>query len=262
MDKFELTRNTKTIPGVGTVRQIRALVDIYAHNVKKGDLGGFLRFPSNLSQSGDSWVADDAVIGGTESIVAQNALVCDSALVKDSYIGRDTIISGNARVIGSSLVGTGILIGENANLKKVDINGKAITINGHAQVERLTITIQAYHISIGEHARITNTNKNLVIAGHTIQIEGNAHLDNCSFISGSLMTLSNDCVLKDGVQLNGKNIKVSGASSIEGNIAVGHDVELTDCVRVYNPLTLVEKIGYLTLNGDIAGTPQRFNLSY
>lgn len=263
INKFEMTSEIKTVAEFGQVRRIRALVNIPTHNVKAGDLGGWLRMPANLSQSGDSWVADEAVVGGTKTRVSHNALVCDSALVRDnSFIGSDTIISGNASVIESDLTGTGILIGEHAMLKKVNIHGKSVTIDGHAKVERLDITIQAYHISIGEHARITNTNKNLVIAGHTIQIEGNAHLDNCSFLSGSLMTLSNDCVLKDGVQLNGKNIKVSGAASIEGDIAVGHDVELSDCVRVYNPLTLVEKIGYLTLNGDIVGTPQRFNLSY
>lgn len=261
MDKFEMTSNMRAIPGVGRLRQIRALVDIHAHNVKKGDLGGWLRFPSNLSQSGDSWVADDAVIGGADSMVAQNALVCDSALVKDSYIAGDTIISGKATVVGSNLEGTGNLIGENATLKKVDINGKAITINGQAHVERLTITIQAYHVSIGQHARITNTNKNLVIAGHTIQIEGNAHLDNCSFIFGSLMNLTNDCIVKDGVQLNGKDIKLSGASSIEGNIEVGDNVELLDCVRVYNNLLSTLKLDNTRLNGDIVGTPNEFQAS-
>jgi carbonic anhydrase/acetyltransferase-like protein (isoleucine patch superfamily) len=261
MNKFEMTSNTKAIPGIGIVRQIRALVDIHAHNVKKGDLGGWLRFPSNLSQSGDSWVADDAVIGGAESMVAQNALVCDSALVKDSYIGGDTIISGKARVVGCNLEGTGNLIGENATLKKVDIHGKAITINGHAHVERLEITIQAFHISIGENARVQNTKKHLVIAGHTIRIEGNAHLENCLYLFGSMIKLSNDCVLKDGVQLNGKRIKISGASSIEGNIEVGDNVELLDCVRVYNNLTSTLKLDNTRLNGDIVGTPNEFQAS-
>lgn len=261
MDKFVMTKNTKEIPGIGTVRQIRALVDIPAHNVKKGDLGGWIRFPSNLSQLGDSWVADEAIIFGAESMVAQKALVCDSALVKDSYIGGDTIVCGKTKVIGSNLEGTGNLVAENATLKKVDINGKSITINGEAHVERVEIAAQSYHISIGEKARIQNTKKNLVIAGHTIRIEGNASLENCRHIFGSLMKFSNDCVVKDDVQLNGTDIKLSGASSIEGNIDVGDNVELQDCVRVYNNLLSTLMLYNAKLNGDIVGTPDEFHAS-
>lgn len=83
MKKYELTGETKEIGGK-ILHRIRALVDIPVHNVKAGDLGGWIEAERNLSQKGAAWVADEA-------------RVMDSARVTDSadYITIGAIGSRN-----------------------------------------------------------------------------------------------------------------------------------------------------------------------
>lgn len=64
--------------------RIQALKDF--KGVKSGDIGGYIEKESNLSQSGDAWVCDDALVYGY-------ALVCGNAWV-----------FGNARVFGNAQV--------------------------------------------------------------------------------------------------------------------------------------------------------------
>ena len=59
--KYELTENTKQINGI-TLYQIKALKDFV--DVKKGDLGGWIKKQSNLSQGGNCWVSDNAWVSG------------------------------------------------------------------------------------------------------------------------------------------------------------------------------------------------------
>lgn len=86
MKKYELTDKTKVIADV-TLHRIRALIDIPEHNVKAGDLGGWIEAERNLSQKGAAWVADSARVMGS-------AWVTGSARV----IGNARV-SGNARIM-------------------------------------------------------------------------------------------------------------------------------------------------------------------
>ena len=58
-NKYELTYYTKEVDG-HTLHQIRALK--FFGNVKKGELGGWIEDSTNLSQSGNSWVYNDAKV--------------------------------------------------------------------------------------------------------------------------------------------------------------------------------------------------------
>lgn len=91
MKKYELTDKTKVIADV-TLHRIRALIDIPEHNVKAGDLGGWIEAERNLSQKGAAWVADEAR-------VMDSARVTDTALVMGS-----AWVTGSARVMGEALV--------------------------------------------------------------------------------------------------------------------------------------------------------------
>lgn len=51
MKKYELTGETKEIDGK-ILHRIRALIDIPEHDVKAGDLGGWIEAERNLSQNG------------------------------------------------------------------------------------------------------------------------------------------------------------------------------------------------------------------
>ena len=80
--KYEMLSETKTIEMNGSMvilHRIRALRDLvieyetnegkkYLPVVKKGDLGGWIEKPSNLSQEGNGWVGDEAKCFGDAKV--------------------------------------------------------------------------------------------------------------------------------------------------------------------------------------------------
>lgn len=54
------------------VRQIRALKDIPCHNVKVGDLGGYIENETNLSQEGDCWIDAGCVVSGPIKVLGSS----------------------------------------------------------------------------------------------------------------------------------------------------------------------------------------------
>ena len=87
--KYKLTEETINVNGK-TLYRIEALKDF--GNVKKGDKGGYVEKEENLSQNGDCWVYDNAVVYG-------NAEVYD-----DAKVFEDARIYGNAKVFGNTEV--------------------------------------------------------------------------------------------------------------------------------------------------------------
>lgn len=86
------------------LHRIKALVDIPMHDVKAGDLGGWIEKEENLSQADYCWVGGDAMVYGNariqhNSIVTGNAEVCENAVVSG-----DSRVSDEAKVIGSSSI--------------------------------------------------------------------------------------------------------------------------------------------------------------
>lgn len=152
MKKYELTGETKEI-GVKTLHRIRALIDIPEHDVKAGDLGGWIEAERNLSQKGAAWVADEAWVFGNawafgdarvadrarmfgeawvygEAQVFGNALLFDKARVFDkawvhdvakvfnyAKVFDDALVSGDAQVRDLALVGGNAIIKANASIK-------------------------------------------------------------------------------------------------------------------------------------------------
>lgn len=115
MKKYELTAETKEIGGK-ILHRIRALIDIPEHNVKAGDLGGWIEAERNLSQKGSAWVADEAWVTGSAWVtdsawvtgaawVRGNALVTGSACVTGSaWVMGKALVTGEARVTGNAWV--------------------------------------------------------------------------------------------------------------------------------------------------------------
>ena len=107
MKKYELTDETIKIGG-HTLHRIKALVDF--GNVKAGDIGGWIEKEENLSQDGDAWVYENALVFGNAQVY-DNSLIYDSALVYGSArvsgnarVYGDAWVSGNARVSGDARV--------------------------------------------------------------------------------------------------------------------------------------------------------------
>lgn len=115
--KYELTNKTKKRYG-HTLYQIRALKNFGA--VKAGELGGWIETEYNLSQNGDCWICDNAVVYRRAS-VCNNAVVCDNAVVRSNAMVCDNavvcdnvVICGHAVVCGNATVHNNAIVCENA----------------------------------------------------------------------------------------------------------------------------------------------------
>lgn len=98
--KFELTENFIVNTFGVKLFQIRCTKSF--HNVKEGDLGGYVEKEENLSQEDDAWVYDNAWIEGSARIGG------------NACIGGDAWIRGNARIGGNAWIGGNACIGGNA----------------------------------------------------------------------------------------------------------------------------------------------------
>lgn len=142
MKKYELTGETKEIGGV-TLHRIRALIDIPEHDVKAGDLGGWIEAERNLSQKGAAWVADEAWVTGL-SLVIGNALVMGNARAMGkarvtglSLVAGNALVTGNAHIINTARVTGAALVTGNACVR-----GAAwVTGNAHIMNSADYITI-------------------------------------------------------------------------------------------------------------------------
>lgn len=123
--KYEITNIAH--PQYPWLHRIRALRDVRA-DVHVGNLGGFVQSEENLSQDGQSWIADNAVAAeeayihgdailwdyscarGCASIsgpsrIGGNAIVEDYAIIAAGYVHGDVHISGNAKLFANAVTG-------------------------------------------------------------------------------------------------------------------------------------------------------------
>ena len=93
--KYKLTNETININGA-TLYRIEALKNF--SDVKKGDKGGFVQSENNLSNNGDCWIYDEAIVYG-------NAQVSDDAIVSDNAeVYENAEIYDFAKVYGKAQV--------------------------------------------------------------------------------------------------------------------------------------------------------------
>jgi carbonic anhydrase/acetyltransferase-like protein (isoleucine patch superfamily) len=114
--KYKLTDETIEHCGV-VLHRIQYLKDIPRHNVRAGDLGGYIESERNLSHRwdcvilGDAEVFENALVSGNAKVyegarVSGNAEVYGNAGVGDSARVYDSArVSGNAEVYDSARVG-------------------------------------------------------------------------------------------------------------------------------------------------------------
>lgn len=93
--KYEIIRSDRILYMGIPVYRIRALRDIPRYGIKAGDLGGYIESENNLSNLGDCWI-------GNSAIVCKNAIVCDDAIVSDyAEVYNNAVICDEAEVLGS-----------------------------------------------------------------------------------------------------------------------------------------------------------------
>lgn len=167
MKKYELTGETKEI-GCRILHRIRALIDIPVHDVKAGDLGGWIEAEKNLSQKGAAWVTDSAVVMDAAcvtgdaramdsarvtglSMVAGNALVMGNARVMDAALVTDSaLVTGNARVMGTARVTDAALVtGAALVTDSARVTGSAFVTDSARVTGKALVTDSADYIAIG-----------------------------------------------------------------------------------------------------------------
>jgi carbonic anhydrase/acetyltransferase-like protein (isoleucine patch superfamily) len=129
MKKFSLTEETKVVFGV-TLYRIKSLRTF--SDVKKGDLGGFVETESNLSNSNDSWIYDNAQVYDNAHVscnarVSDNACICGNAWVSGSAVVYDNaLVAGNARVhLNASVYGNARIYGNASIYGNSKVSGNA-----------------------------------------------------------------------------------------------------------------------------------------
>ena len=178
--KYEITANTMQVyehTDDKLVHQIRALNDF--GDVKAGDLGGWIESEENLSQSGNCWVADNAMVYDhaqvrDNAILRGNAIACDRTQVTENaklfdktWIADDARISGQAELHDYAYAKDDAIISDFALASgRASVSGEAQVLN-HAKIDGTA--------SIGDYA---------VVKGNA-RIEGNALVIDQATVSGN-----------------------------------------------------------------------------
>lgn len=193
--------------------RIKAVAGVPERGIKRGTKGGLVSGPEVLSQLGNCWISEDAVvIRGTvsenavilgtsmvvRSHVAGNAQVKENAKVGPNALVQDqAVISGNARVSGivgeeSTVTENSILtdyvvvscshisgdsyIGGRANIEKSQTNGKTRITHG-ATVKTSTISKS----EVADSAEVLGS----IISGSTVN--GHAIVEDTSLLDSSVI---------------------------------------------------------------------------
>lgn len=119
--KYTLLRAGKLMPNNGNDKKIRfyqlqALRDIPEHNVKAGDLGGFVTNKETLSHEGTCWIGGQAQTVGYV-YVDNNAYIGDTAFLISNIERKSIYIEDNAKVYDNARIGYAIAYGAETVIK-------------------------------------------------------------------------------------------------------------------------------------------------
>lgn len=205
--KFELT--TKISFNGRTLYRIRALKDFGV--VKKGDLGGYVEKESNLSQTGNAWIYDDAK-------------VMDNAIVKD-----DATLHHNAEVYDKAIVSGSASINENAILRdKATVSDKAILYGNVILVD---------DAKIYDKARLYD----YVLVSGNAQVYDNARCYGFAKIEDDTQVF-NDAIIDNAV--------ISGSACVFDKATVKNNATISGHVNLYGNITVLGQ-AYLTSDDDV-----------
>lgn len=174
--------------------RIKALRDIPEHDVRKGDLGGYVTSADNLSQDGNCWIEPGAKVLGNVFVV-DNATVGQNAVVVSGIDRHNIHLTDNATVTGHAQVALKQeLLREDSPLDYL-ISGEAC-IFGSAQVYNATYIYG--NVDIFGNAKVYGARH---IAG-TIDICANATLESGAKIAGLTRITDNAYVQKNAIVID------------------------------------------------------------
>ncbi len=158
--KYEFTgeeRKTVTLEG-STVNVYRIRATESFGIVKAGETGGWIEGRGNLSDSGNAWVYDDAVVCGNSRVKGDAEVSGKAAVSGDAVIQGSAVVRGKAKISGSVVVRDSAkmsgnvtayedaVIEENAEVYgNAVVRGKAI-VGGNSEVWHNADVLSANHI--------------------------------------------------------------------------------------------------------------------
>lgn len=157
--KYKLTANTIIRKGI-ILYQIEALQSF--RKVKRGDYGGYIEKESNLSQEGNCWVHNvalvynDANISGNAQITDNAEIFGNAQILDNAYIGISSKVYGNAVVRNNGVVHCSGVVYDNAEVcddAKVSDGGK---LYGNAKASGKMVVMYNWP------APLTNLNDNQI----------------------------------------------------------------------------------------------------
>lgn len=195
--------------------RIEALRDF--GDVKKGDIGGYIRDEDNLINDvqDESWVYDDAIVHGINRVEG-NSQVRDNAIVSSSAIDRESVVSGdsnllyttvtdganvhNSKAVSGSIRDGNVVDSEldSSNVKRSDLQG---AILDNTRAEGSVIIDSTLHQSSARYSFIDEDN--------TVQ---------SSTISGSKLLAGNNIQSSRVTQSKVANSELSSGASIKNSI--------------------------------------------
>lgn len=257
------------------LRRIVALRDIPLHNVRKGDVGGYVSSRFALSHEDSCWIGGNAKViheRGRGKSVRDNALVSDEAYLLASFVMFDSEVLGNAYVASSTIYCASV--SGSAKVRQSEIVTSYTTISGEASLYqakthgfgKLDISgksiIREARISAAERTAITisgkaeirgDANNYMVLAtdgvGDFISIKDEATVSGCS-VKGTFS--ASDRAFAGGAYFWGRTelrddakvmqgVKLNGKNLITGRSVVppgfiANDISIHDAVASYENL--------------------------
>ena len=206
MKKYELTSETKNGLFGQTLYRIKSCINfttVSGHEVKKGDLGGWVEKEENLSQNGKAWIFDDAEVCGNAKIL-DSAVVCGNAKVfGNAEICGNAEVSHNAEVFGNARV--------SGNAKICD----SAEIYGNAEIYDSAEVCDSAEVF--GNARVCGKAKIYDIAGILgyAQVYGNAEISGNARVTGNAVIYGNARVFE--------NAEICGDAEVCGDAVISKD---------------------------------------
>lgn len=134
--KYELVPSD--IPGLFRVKAIKDF-----NGVEAGELGGYVQYESNLSQTGNAWIYGNARVQG-DARIHNNARIFDTALISDNaQIYDNATVHDSVQIFGNAIVCDSAQVFGNARITKCL----------YVQQKKYSITATDTHCFIGCEGR-------------------------------------------------------------------------------------------------------------
>lgn len=229
------------------IYRIKALRDIPEHRVQRGDIGGYVTDKMTLSQQGECWIADNAIVHGAS--VTGKAIVRDDAIV---YAGTETTsetIKKHFRMMRDIRPDTKM-----SSLARITLEDK-VQVSGNAKITAFSVsTTYINPVRIRGNASIfgeAQLKSPAVIEGNAV-ISGNAVIGVKSRILEDAHIFGN-AVVKQEVTIAGATI-IAGDASVGDNSMIFGKLFLAGNIKVAE-YTKINHKDYLYLAEDILIEP-------